>query len=176
MDSLRRKRRNQRLGVLGACALLGGLAVVNVLRPSPEEKAAGDFRQTLLDRDAGDMSEEERRALREQWQRFSPETRQAVFTEVARVRLEEMRSRTRDLTPAERSARVQEALAEMRQRRAHLSEEQKSRVRERISSTEGREMVQHVLSFYQTELTARERAELDPLVHEWLDQMERMMR
>lgn len=159
-----------------AGAALCALVAVSVLRPSPEEERIDDFRQTLLEREARDMTEEERREFREQWQRFSPETRRAIFTEVARTRLDEMRQETKALTADERSARLQSALNEMRQRRGQLSSEQKARVRERISSAEGQEMVRHVMSFYQTELTARERAELDPLVHEWLDQMERMMR
>jgi len=176
MDSLRKKRRNQTIAVIAACALLGGLVALSVLRPSPEEKEADSFQQLLLDGRAREMNDDERKALREQWQRFSPETRRAVFTEVARARLEEMRRQTESLTAEQRTARIQQALNEMRGRREQLTPEQKARVKERLTSTEGQEMVRHVMSFYQTELTARERADLDPLVHEWLRRMERMVR
>ena len=37
-----------------------------------------------------------------------------------------------------------------------------------LTAAEGKEMVRHVLDFYLTEFTARERAEMDPLVHAWL--------
>ena len=47
-------------------------------------------------------------------------------------------------------------------------------MRERLESPAGKEAVKNVLDFYQSELKARERAELDPLVHEWLYQAEQL--
>lgn len=176
MDSLRRKRLRQLLAVPVVVTLLGGLVTLSVLRPDPQEREATAFTQSLLAREPGVLSADERDELREQWERFSPETRQRVFLEVARDRLERMREHTRDLTPEQRSERIDEALLRMRQSRERWSEQQRTRVRERLATPEGREMVRNVLEFYQAELTSRERAEMDPLVHEWLYQLEHAMR
>ena len=53
---------------------------------------------------------------------------------------------------------------------------QKAQLREQLTSAQGREMVQTVMTFYQTELTARERAELDPLAQAWMAQAEELFR
>jgi len=176
MDSLRRKKRNQFLAILAAVSALAALIAVNVLRPSPEDEVANTFADTVLNRDPGQWTEDERRELRNQWEQFSPETREAVFTEIARARLEEMRERTRGLSPEQRATRIQEAISQMRARRRQLSPERKARVQERMASPEGQEMVRNVLEFYQTELTAKERAEMDPLVREWFRSMEEDLR
>ena len=176
VDSLRRKRLRQLLGVPLVVTLLGGLITLSVLRPDPREREASAFTQSVLAREPGALTAAERDELRDQWERFSPETRRRVFQEVARDRLERMREQTRDLTPEQRREQIDEALRQMRQRRERWSEQQRIRVRERLATPEGREMVRNAVKFYQAELTSRERAEMDPLVHEWVYQLEHAIR
>lgn len=172
VGSLERKKRIRLIAAAAALVLLLAVIVGGVLTPSPEEEeGVAAFTTDVLAADPQSLPRARREALRQQWERFSPETRRAVFTEVARTRLEAMREHTRGLTPEQRAARIAEAVAQMRTRRRLLDPTERARIRGRLTSQDGREMVDHVLRFYQTELSAKERAELDPLVHEWLAQL-----
>ena len=62
----------------------------------------------------------------------------------------------------------------MRERYKNLSDEEKQAARERMNSGEARVMIEKVMGFYQNELTAKERAELDPLMQEWFNQIENL--
>ena len=163
------------LGVAVALAVLGVLLVWSALRRAPEEQVAADFTADVLSRDPEQMPEAEREEMRRQWERFSPETRREVMIAVARDRLDHFREEAAKLTPEERSQRIQDEIARARSRHQDMPAAERERIRERLNSEEGREMVKQLLTFYQTELTAKERAELDPLVHEWFDQTERLM-
>ncbi len=185
MDSLRRKRRNQLLALILPAAGLAAMILMNVKEPAPEEREADAFTKVLLEagarRRAGQelgapppISNAERDELRRQWQRFSPESRRKIFQEVARQRLREMRAEIAGVPPEERTRRIAKAVEQMRSQRRKLSGAEQEQMREQLRSSEGKEMVRNILGFYQNELTAVERAELDPLVHEWLYQIEEL--
>ncbi len=174
--SLRRQRRRQMLAVGLAGGVLAGLVVLHVLRPSPEERQAASLRDRLIAGGERNLPEDERQAFREEWERLSPATRKSIVTEVCRHRLEEMRRENVRLTPDERAERVRQAVDEMRRQRREISPAERAELKARLAAGETREMVRHILELYQTEFTARERAELDPLVHEWINQLEWEMR
>ena len=176
MDTLRRKKWLQSLGLAGSLAVVAALVVFSAMRPAPEDEASEDLQQAFMTGRLRDMNEDDRAAMRGQWRQLSPESRQAVFAGVARQRLEEMRRETAELTSEQRLLRIQKALADMRKRREALPLRERQHIRERLAAPEAQEMVRHVMTFYQTELTARERAELDPLLHEWLAQLELALR
>ena len=90
------------------------------------------------------------------------------------LNLDEMRAETTGLTPAEREERIRQAVLEMRRQRERLSSTEQAHIRQRLQDPQTREMVKQVMGFYREELTARERAELDPLLQEWLVQLERL--
>jgi hypothetical protein len=176
MDSLARKKRRQALSIAGFAVLVIGLVVLHAARPSPEEKARASITSALIERDGEQPADEEsRRQMREQWQRLSPESRRLVFEEVARDRLNRFRERNADLSDEERRDRILKAVEEMREGRKKMTDEEKARARERLNSEEGRETVANVLNFFQTGMTARERAEYDPLIHEWVQGMQEMI-
>lgn len=176
MDTLRRSKLKRVLGLAIPLCLLGGVLVFHALRPSPEEAREQDFTSRLMEMGGGRPPAEAREALRREWMAFPPESRSRIFRRVAGVRLDEFRQRTSGLSEEERLARIREAVVEMRRARSSLPEAERRRIRERMDSAEGREMVRHVMEFYREELTARERAEMDPLMHEWLARMEDVMR
>lgn len=148
------------------------MVVWNVARPSPEARQAADFSQNLMTRDPRALTETERQELRRQWERFSPETRQQIFFKIARSNLDRFREETARLTPTERAARVQQEIVRMRERQASLSETERTQIRERLKDKDAAEMVKKFMEFFSTELTAKERAELDPLVKEWFRMVE----
>lgn len=169
LDSLRR-RRLLWLAIFGLG--LGAMVIWNVSRPSPEAKQAADFSQNLMTREGRTLSEAERQELRRQWERFSPETRQQVFFKIARSNLDKFREETAKLTPAERATRVQEEIGRMRERQSRLTDTERQQIRERLQDKEAAEMVRKFMEFFSTELTAKERAELDPLIKEWFRMVE----
>jgi hypothetical protein len=177
MSRVRRHRLRQRFWILFSSVFLLLLVAVGVLFRAPEEeRRARDFTELALAREPGALSREEREELRRQWERFSPETRTAVLRNVARGRLAQFRAEARQLPAEARRERIREA-TEMLQRQParDLPAERREAVRARLASAEGQQLVREVLTFYQTELTAEERAELDPLVRAWLQQVEEMM-
>ena len=175
MDPLQRKRFRQWLFLAVAVAGLVALVAWSALRPSPEEKRASAFVDAVSAEEHGTLTREQQEELRRQWQNFSPESRKRIFSQVARQRLDEFREKTEAMGPDERSRAIQKALADMRKHRQQIAASERARRRERLSSDEGKELVRNVLDFYQSELTARERADLDPLVHEWLYQVDLLM-
>lgn len=169
-------RKRQFLWILATLAFLGALIGLSAWRRQPEERAVVDFTASVIDRGNEPLSTDEQSELRRQWERFSPQTRREVLRAIVRHELERFRAETAVLTPDERSRRIEDETRRLRTRRERLTPEQKARIRERLESDEGRDLVRQLLALHQTELTARERAELDPLLHEWLQQTERMMR
>lgn len=158
---------------LGAGAsVLVGMMLWSISRPSPEEKAAVDFSRVLLAGNPESMTLEQRESLRRQWERFSPETRKEIFFRVSRENLARVRAETEKMSPEERRTRIDAEVRRLQARRQRLSEEERQEIRERLQTQEAREMVKAFMEFYSTEMTAKERAELDPLVNEWLTMVE----
>ncbi len=175
MDSLQRKRLYQRLLVVVTALVLVAILVVNTFRSSPEEREEAEFTATILRHEPGQVPAADRAQLREQWRNLPPESRTHVFRAVATARLEEFREQSKSLTPEQRQQLIQQRIEHMRAERAKLTPEQRQELRERLSQEEAREVVTQILAFYQEELTARERAELDPLIHEWLYHMDSLV-
>jgi len=150
------------------------MIIWNIRRPPPEEKVAADFTEALASRNWRNMDEGQRQEFRGQWEQFSPETRKQVIFGLARRELGRFREETSTLSPEERSRRVQTAVLEIRRHRQQMPAGEQKELRERLESPAGQETVKNVLGFYQNELSARERAELDPLVREWLCQAEQL--
>lgn len=176
MDSLQRKRLYQRLLVAGTATVLVLLLALNMFRTSPEEREEAEFTQLVLRHDPESLPTADRERLREQWGRLPEDSRQRVFRAVAASRLDEFREQTKSMNQEERRQLIQRRIVQMRQHRAKLTGDQRRELGEELSQQEAREVVAQVLSFYQEELSARERAELDPLIHEWLYHIESLVR
>lgn len=170
------KKKRQIWWLGGTLAVLVALVVWSALRRSPEEVVVADFTASVVARDGTRLSATDRAQLRQQWERFSPETRKLVLVGVARHELDRFRAEAATLTATERSQRVLQELERIRQHRRQVTEAQKTQIREQLTSAQGQEMVHTVMTFYQTELTARERAELDPLAQAWMAQAEELFR
>ncbi len=174
MDSLTRARRIRWIALGAAAAALTAGLLLSILRPAREPPPEDRFVQDVIGHPYAQADPRTREALRRRWRSFPPETRRRIFEKIARARLDALRLETAKLSPAERSRRIQNALRAMRERRRRLTPQQRRAMQQRLRSPEAREMVRNVLHFYRNQLTARERAELDPLVHEWLRQLEQL--
>lgn len=176
LDSLTRTRWTRRAAIGAGTAALLGLVLAGMLRPEPEPSPEDAFVQGLLQQPFAQSDAATREEMRRQWEEFPPEVRSRIFTNVARARLDTLRQELDGLGADERSERVRQALVEMRLRRQQLGPEDQRRIQERLATPEARQMVTAILGFYRDELTARERAELDPLLQEWLWQIEQLGR
>jgi len=171
MDSLRRKFRIQISAIAVAILALVSMVLVSVLRPSPEEKQEADLTQALLGGDMAQLSQDERLELKKQWQRLSPESRERVFSVVARRQLEKFRAKAVGLPPEQRSKDFQNTVLVTRKQVGGDGQAGNNQTAQLFTSTESAELTQYFMSFYQQELTDNERAELDPLLRQWLSRM-----
>lgn len=160
--------------VAAAATFLGGLALFHALRPSPAAAPEDQFAETLLAARADQVTPAQREQLRQQWESFPPDARNRILRTVAAARLEEFRAETAALTPEERSARVRQAVEELRRRRRTLTPAEREQIQQRLHDPRTQEVIRQVMDLYQNQLTARERAELDPLIQEWLAQLEQL--
>ncbi|MCH2176267.1 MAG: hypothetical protein MK193_11120 [Lentisphaeria bacterium] len=175
MSSLEKKRQKQKLIVIGMFAILISLLAFNILRPSEEEQVISSYSQQLLNNDGmQEASEEERERFRKDWENLSKPTQEKIIRQVMLGRLDQIRLRNQGLTAEERKANLDKQLKRMRERYDNMSYEEREQARERINSSEAAQMVKRVMDFYQSELTAREREELDPLMKEWFQQLEEL--
>jgi hypothetical protein len=174
MDSLTRTRYLRRCAIGGGVVLVVGLVTIHALWPAKEPTAEAQFADSFLAVRPQDVTPDQREQLRRQWESFPPETRTRIFRTVATARLEEMRAEAAGLTPAARAERIRQAILEMRRHREQLPSAEQAHLRQRLQDPQTREIVKQMMGFYGEELTARERAELDPLLQEWLVQIERL--
>lgn len=168
MNSLQRQKLRLILTGMAALLVLAVLLTWNIWRRPAEDPEARAFTDALQGQDWRKMPRNERDDMRRQWERLRPETRRSVMRSLIHTEIEKFREEAAKLTPEERSARIDDALKKMRERRRDVSDTDRQRLRERVNSEEGKAMVTEALNAYQTEFTARERAQLDPLVHEML--------
>lgn len=168
MDSLARKKWQQRLALVIPLVGLAALLAFHVSRPSEEERRERDFAAVLLEDDSKAMGREMREQLREQWKSFPPETRRRLFNTIAQAKLDEAREGMAGMTPEQRRDRLAKVLIGMG--KAHIDAEAKTDggILAGLQSPEGMEMIGYMMEFYQQKLTQEERAELDPLLREWL--------
>jgi len=168
MTSLQRQKLRLILTGVGAIIVLAVLLTWNIWRRPTEDPEARAFTASLQGQDWRNMPRGERDDMRRQWERLRPETRRAVMRSLVQKEIDKFREESAKLTPEERTARINDAIQKMRERRRDVKDEDRQRMRERLSSEDGKAMVKEVLNVYQTGFTARERAQLDPLVHEML--------
>lgn len=173
MNRAQQRRLRQWLVVAAIVAVLAAMMAVNFIHHDPERAAVADLSARILQAEGGmrDATPAEREQVRQEFDRLSPAARDEVFRAVAHQRLTDLRKDLAGLQPSERAHKVQAAIDDMRRHREQLTPEERDQARTRLNSSDGQKMVKRMLDFYSQELTATERAELDPLVHEWLNQV-----
>ncbi len=177
MDALAKRRRIQIGSIIGLVAVLILAIAYNAWRPAETDadrvRALGTM---IIDTRMDHATAQQREEFREQWESLSPQARQEVFNMVARHRIQEMRQQFHQLDANERPRKIRETLDRMRERRQAMPQAEREEVRARLNTEEGRMMVKTAMNLYLSEFTARERAEMDPLMHEWLFQIQELAR
>lgn len=153
---------------LAFLALIAGVSVY-LSRREPEDER---FVRLFDPASRHQFSEEERRELFEQWKRLDPETRRRISTEVFHRSVDRFREEFGRKSEAEQRAWVEAEVARAQERLARLSREDRATIQERLQTPEAREHLQHLFETYHEELSARERAMLEPLAREAIRQLE----
>ena len=175
MDAFRKRAYGRLFALAIICAAFAAMVAHNALRPSASEadrpQAVSDF---VVGVRSADLGESDRERYRRQWDSFTTEARQQILNEMVRDHLKRIRAQTKDLPPSERALRIRREVNRMRDEHRAAPTEDKRRIRERLNSPESKQMVANAIKVYLKEFTARERAEMDPLVRECLYQLEQL--
>lgn len=160
-------RRRRKIALVSVVLVLAGLLLYGVLRPDVEEAQYAALKDAIMSHEPGQQpSPEKRREFREAFERLSPETRDRLMTEIMRDRLYDAREKLKSLSVEDKAQHVEKMISDMRANFQKLSIEQRSEIKERLNSGEGRKRMKKSIDFYYTEFTPEERDLLDPLVNE----------
>ncbi len=162
-------RRKRKMLIAFFSLVLAGLIVYGALRPSEEDESFVSLKDAFLETPLGERPDPEKmKELRKAFDKLSPETKERLMNEIMRERLQEAREKMKEMSIEEKREHVDRMIAESRKNFARLDEAEKARIRERLSSPEGKERIRKSISFYYSEFTPQERELLDPLVNEIL--------
>lgn len=159
-------RRRYVMAAAISIVILASLIIYGVLRPGEDDGGYSDLKNAILSEKPGSVSPEKSEELRKIFEKLSPETRDKLVTEIMRERLYQARERMKDLSMEKKLEAVDKMIVDFRQNFNKLNDEQKSELKERINSQEGKNRMKNTLKFYYTEFTPEERDLLDPFVNE----------
>jgi len=118
------------------------------------------------------MTEEERQQLMQQWKKLDSETRKRISEEAFHQAVDRFREDFGKKSEAEQKEWVDAEVARMQERFSKLSDAERAREQERLQTPESRAFVKEVFTTYHAELSAHERAVLEPLAKEFMTQLE----
>jgi len=167
------KKRNSLTAAFVAVGLaIAGLLAFAIFRGLEEKDASNDVPngfEKLLDNPKS-LTDKDKEDLREQWSRLSPETKSHMTVAVMKKSIERFREETSKLTQEQRLDKIREEVLRLQRDREKILAEAKDKVQQ-LSDAEMQRIVKDSMSVYQKDLSAQERAELDPLAHEYIYQL-----
>ncbi len=169
--SVRRRKRRGLWLILGSSLVLVGLVAVAVFVRRPE---SDDQRFARLWEPGAreQMTETEREELRRQWKQLDPETKKRVNQIVFHQELDRARQEFARKSLDEQKAWVDGEIVQMRERVRNLSREERAKIEQQLNAEEGQTYLKNIFTSYHQELSARERAVLEPLAREFIIQLE----
>ncbi len=169
------KRKSARWHLLLAGAALLALLAFAVYNSSrggaqKQDEELDPFKKLL--ENPGKLNKAEREELRFQWTRLSPEGRSKLSAALMRSQVEKLRAENAGLSQEQRIDKIRKKLERLRREREKSIRDAKAEAgRLLLSEEEVKKLVKQSLDIFQNELSAKERAELDPLVHEYIMQL-----
>ncbi|OGV57373.1 MAG: hypothetical protein A2X49_01085 [Lentisphaerae bacterium GWF2_52_8] len=130
---------------------------------------ADSFEKLL--RNPGKLSEKERESIKDQWQMLPPKTKTAIMVSSVQKSLEHLKEETKNLSKQERIEKIKKSVQKLQENRERSLSQNKEKARAMLSEIDVKKMVRDSLAAYQEGTDAEERAELDPLVHEYVYQL-----
>jgi len=167
------KKRNSLTAAFAAVGVaVAGLLAFAIFHGMEEKDSSKDMPngfEKLLDNPKS-LTEKDKEDLRQQWSRLSPETKSHITVAVMRKSIEKFREETSKLTQEQRLEKIRQELQRLQRDREKILAEAKDKVQQ-ISDEEMQRIVKDSMGVYQKDLSAQERAELDPLAHEYIYQL-----
>lgn len=167
------KRRNLTYITVAIVLICAALALFSIVRSSqekaPEHSENDGFAAMLKNPDK--LTEAEKNDLREKWGRLSPSTRTSIISSVLQERLEEFRKKISAMSRDERLDKIRKEVEGMRNHRMKAGAEEIGKAKELLAGLDTQKLVRDSLNMYQNETSSQERAEMDPLVHEYIQQI-----
>ncbi len=170
--SFSRKRNSLTAAFAIAGAAIAGLIAFAIFRGMDDKDSPSDLPSGFekLMEDPKSLTPKDREELREQWKRLSPETKSHITGALMKKGIEKFREDNAKLTQEERIEKIRNEVARLQRDREKILKEAKNRA-QNVSDEEVKKLVKDSMAVYQKELSAQERAELDPLAHEYIYQL-----
>lgn len=172
------KRRNLTYLTVAIVAICAGLVLFSIFRSSQEtapEHSENDGFAAML-RNPDKLTDAEKNDLREKWGRLNPSTRSSIISSVLQDRLEDFRQKISSLSRDERLDKIRKEVEAMRNHRLKAGADELNKAKELLSGLDTQKLVRDSLNMYQNETSSQERAEMDPLVHEYVQQINSLSR
>lgn len=167
------KRRNLTYITVAIIAICTGLALYSILRSSqekaPEQPENDGFSAMLKHPDK--LTDAEKSDLREKWGRLNPATRSSILSSVLQERLDDFRKKISAMSREERLDSIRKEVDGMRKHRLKAGADELNKAKELLDGVDTQKLVRDSLNMYQSETSSQERAEMDPLVHEYIQQI-----
>jgi len=168
-----RHRRTLLLFAAGA-SLLAGLIVWDLTHPSADEQAEAYVKRydKMTQEERRKMSQEQREAMRADFDKLPPATREKVTARFVRQGVEQMRKEMAKLSPDQRRAKIAAEVERMQTQFAEISDEEREKLRQRLNDPQRRNATTGMMNTVQAALTLEERELFDPMIREMLGQIE----
>lgn len=157
------------LTALAAAALLA-FAIIRGANQKESATEDSDGLKKFLENPKS-LTPEEREELRAQWLRMSPESKSRIAMASMRKDLEKFRAETSKLNQEERLDRIRKELDRLRKSREKTTDKIREQAKQLLTEEDAKKLVKDGLDLFQKDLTPQERAELDPLAHEYVKQL-----
>ncbi len=150
-----------------------GLIAFAITRGASQKETPGEDTDSLQKfmENPKSLTPVEQEEMRVQWDRLSPASKSRLAMASLRKGLEKFREETSKLSQEERVAKIRKELERLRKDREKSTAKVKEKAKQLLSEEDAQKLVKDGLALFQNELSAQERAELDPLAHEYVNQL-----
>ena len=171
--SFSRKRHSLSMALALVGVAVAGLLAFAIFRGASQNEPQGeetDSLQKFLENPKS-LTPAEKEEMRVQWDRLSPASKSRITMTMMRKGIEKFREETSKLSQEERLDKIRKEVDRLRRDREKLTDAAKAKVQKLLTEADTQKIVKDGMEMFQKELSAQERAELDPLAHEYVNQL-----
>jgi hypothetical protein len=170
-QAIQRRKRSSLWLIAGSAVVLAGLVTASILL-SRKEPDDGRFARLWDPKLRYAVTDDERRELLEQWKLLDPESKKRISEAMFHQAVDRFREELGQKSLDDQKAWVETEVAQMQERFEKLTTDDRQKIDERLRTDEAQTQVKRILSTYHEELSARERAVLEPMAREFIRQLE----
>ena len=185
-STLARSKKRKKAALIITAFFAAGLVIYGVLLPS-EDKEIDQIKDALrsltddeitqnpmgmmklVDGKNKSMSKEELDKIKNMIKDLSPKTRKIITKEIMKERLKKIRDKTANLPQSEKEAMVKKIVDKIREKFKNMNQDSRDSLKDRMDSEKGKEEAKEALDSYYNDFTSQERQTYDPIVNEYLN-------